>query len=43
LRHDLLKACAEIVTADGMTTEKEAMLLRVLAGTLGLPMPPVLV
>jgi uncharacterized tellurite resistance protein B-like protein len=43
LRHDLLKACAEIVTADGMTTEKEAMMLRVLAGTLGLPMPPVLV
>ena len=43
LKREIVRACAECVTADGRITTEEAELLRATADTLGCPMPPLLV
>ena len=43
LKREIVRACAECVTADGCITTEEAELLRATADTLGCPMPPLLV
>jgi hypothetical protein len=42
VQRQVIQACATCIEADGAVTTQEAELMRVIAETLGVPMPPLL-